>query len=84
MGNVVVYYGSHTIKYGKLNLELPKGTYYRIVESKYNDGVHKVGSRLQNESFIGYVIPMTPTKEFLKIVSRAKKDICQTAGQVSF
>ena len=51
-----VYEGTYNIQNNTLELPfLQEGQYYRICGSVFNDGLHKYGDKLQNETFNGTV-----------------------------
>lgn len=63
--------GTFTIDNGSITLPfLVVGQYFRIVGSRFNDGVHKYGmAELYDETFDGEVWEMRPPRAFLDLVT---------------
>lgn len=63
--------GTFTINNGSISLPfLVVGQYFRIVGSRFNDGVHKYGmAELSDETFDGEVWDMRPPRAFLDLVT---------------
>lgn len=68
------YYGKFNIENGQLlfkgqPIDVKENQYYRIINSVFNDGVHKRGSEtLEDEVFTGAVWLMAVPKDLLAIV----------------
>ena len=76
-----VYTGAFTISNGNIAPSLPDNvSYFRVMGSRLNDGVHYVGDNdLTDESFEGVIWVMTPPKAFLSLV--AEISAWQTANK---
>lgn len=63
--------GEFTIEDGGMSLPfLAEGQYYRIIGSRFNDGVYRYGvDALTDETFEGEVWEMRPPKSFLSLVT---------------
>ena len=69
-GRELIYPGKYTIQNGSITLSfLVPGQYFRVFGSRLNDGVHKYGEELTDETFNGVIWEMRPPKSFLDLVS---------------
>ena len=68
----MIYPGTYTIENGGLVLPfLANGQYFRIMNSKFNDGVYEYPAvDLKNETFDGVIWEMRPPKAFLNLVGQ--------------
>lgn len=67
--NLTKFYGHFTIESGQLNIqsEVQDGQYFRVIGSVFNDGVHKKGEKLKDESFDGAVWLMAIPQDVLDL-----------------
>lgn len=67
---VDVYERTYTIENNTLVLPfLQEGQYYRICGSVFNDGLHKYGEELQNETFTGTVWALAIPKAVVELAN---------------
>lgn len=81
------YEGEITIEDGSIVTDVPflvDGLYFRIVDSRFNDGVHKLPtSALMDETFDGEIWEMRPPKAFLDLVAEIEAWQDKYGGAVS-
>lgn len=69
-GQRMVYPGTYTIENGSIELPfLASGQYFRVIGSRFSDGVHQYPTTdLRDETFDGVIWEMRPPQDFLDIV----------------
>lgn len=69
-GQRLIYPGIYTIEGGNIDLPfLEAGQYFRMLHSRFNNGVHVYGvDELKDETFDGVIWEMRPPQEFLALV----------------
>lgn len=77
-----IYTGRYTIEDGSINLPfLQAGSYFRIINSRHNDGVHQYPAMdLKDETFDGVIWEMRPPQDFLGLVQEIE-DWVEKYGQ---
>ena len=65
-----VTHGTFKVRDGVLDVDLVPGQYYRIIGSRFNDGVHVyLAEDLMDETFEGEVWDMRPPRAFIALVN---------------
>ena len=71
---VDVYERTYTIQNNTMELPfLQEGQYYRICGSVFNDGLHKYGEKLQNETFTGTVWALAVPKAVVELATEIEE-----------
>lgn len=71
-----IHTGDYTIKNGAIDLDfISKNQYFRIVGSKFNDGIYRYSDDLEliDEEFNGGIWSMNIPKHFIEITKKADK-----------
>lgn len=67
------YSGVFTVEGGAINPPLDEGKYYLIEGSTKNDGVYKMPTALNDETFYGVITVLAPPPAFIETVDAIKE-----------